>query len=694
MKIYIKILLIILLLGCESDPIPSTPITIDNVKSSSIDYTSSTILFSIIGNANKAGVMYGMEKELSNAQIQYAEKANGEVSVSLNGLEQGTEYFYKIFAEDKKGNRIFSEIKNFITLSPSVKTGDATEITTKTATLSLSFEGTNLSEVGILYSTDELCKDNLLTVSNTSPSGNNLSFEVEELDSGTTYYYKAYVKYKNGTISYGEIKSFQTEAQYLRVSTTSIEVVAEGGIYQFKIEAENVEWGINCDQDWCTFSSISGKSNEVILINIMPNLNFSDRMATVFINDINMNIIQKGQEDNISTNVLSSLAHYCGYNGENFMYFAVSTNEKWNVNSDSEWCDIQTKSGNGNGVVYFSCKENMTNQCRIATINIDFNNETQHFYVLQNYKGNPITCGIYSDYSDGKIQTPINWTAKSDATWCNLSNTSGKNGDYFKFIYSDNKKMDRIAIITIESGGYTSLYMKTQRKEDLYLQSILPLYEMAFVKGGSFFMGSNLYYDTQPIHEVILDDFYIGKHEVTQRLWKYIMGTNPSVYKGDDLPVESVSWDEIQVFIIRLNDLTGLKYRLPTEAEWEYAASGGSNSQSYMFSGSNDFEEVGWNDIWYYSGHTSVFVGMKKSNELGIYDMTGNVGEICSDWYGTYPSESQKNPIGPSHGTERVIRGEKSMYIRGNCTGDIKERYKSRLDGGHMDFGFRLVLDK
>lgn len=196
MKYYALLLLSIILFSCESDPIPSTPITIDNVKSSSFYYTSSVIQFSITGNANKAGVMYGIEKELSNAQIQYAEKANGKITVSLNGLEQGTEYFYKVFVEDKKGNQMFGEIKNFITLSPSVKTGNATGITIETATLSLSFKGTNLSEVGILYSTDELCKDNLQTVSNTSPSGNNFSFEVKELNPGTTYYYKAYVKYK------------------------------------------------------------------------------------------------------------------------------------------------------------------------------------------------------------------------------------------------------------------------------------------------------------------------------------------------------------------------------------------------------------------------------------------------------------------------------------------------------------------
>lgn len=285
MKYYALLLLSIILFSCESDPIPSTPITIDNVKSSSFYYTSSVIQFSITGNANKAGVMYGIEKELSNAQIQYAEKANGKITVSLNGLEQGTEYFYKVFVEDKKGNQMFGEIKNFITLSPSVKTGNATGITIETATLSLSFKGTNLSEVGILYSTDELCKDNLQTVSNTSPSGNNFSFEVKELNPGTTYYYKAYVKYKNGTTNYGEIKSFQTEAQYLRVSTTMIETPSEGGTFQFEIEAKNIDWEISCDQDWCTIDPNSGSSNSTINIIVSKNTKIESRSATIKINN-------------------------------------------------------------------------------------------------------------------------------------------------------------------------------------------------------------------------------------------------------------------------------------------------------------------------------------------------------------------------------------------------------------------------
>lgn len=115
--LYIFSLLSIILISCEKDPIPSTPIVIDNIKSSSTDYTSTIIQFSLTGNANKIGVVYGLDKELLNAQMKYAEKANEEISIPLNGLEQGTEYFYKAFAEDKKGNRLFSTVKNFITLS-------------------------------------------------------------------------------------------------------------------------------------------------------------------------------------------------------------------------------------------------------------------------------------------------------------------------------------------------------------------------------------------------------------------------------------------------------------------------------------------------------------------------------------------------------------------------------------------------
>ena len=185
---------------------------------------------------------------------------------------------------------------------------------------------------------------------------------------------------------------------------------------------------------------------------------------------------------------------------------------------------------------------------------------------------------------------------------------------------------------------------------------------MVKIKGGTFTMGNYPKDDVAPTHQVTLSDFYICKYEVTQELWLVVMESNPSYFsavKGyaEDLqrPVERVSWEDCQTFIDKLNQLTGKNYRLPTEAEWEYAARGGNLSLDFKYSGSNIENEVIWSDS--NSNGTSHPVGTKAPNELGLYDMSGNVWEWCSDWYGSYNLNAQTNPKGPTTGTKRVFRG-------------------------------------
>jgi formylglycine-generating enzyme required for sulfatase activity len=196
-------------------------------------------------------------------------------------------------------------------------------------------------------------------------------------------------------------------------------------------------------------------------------------------------------------------------------------------------------------------------------------------------------------------------------------------------------------------------------------------FTMIPIQGGTFSMGATSeqsnYADSseKPVHQVTLSDFSIGETEVTQALWVSVMGTNPSHFIGDlQRPVDNVSWEMCQEFITKLNEISGSMFRLPTEAEWEYAARGGNMSRGYRYSGSNLIGSVAWYDgnagsgVQYngpdYGTHP---VATKAPNELGLYDMSGNVSEWCQDWYGAYGSASQENPLGPESGTYRVTRG-------------------------------------
>lgn len=229
-------------------------------------------------------------------------------------------------------------------------------------------------------------------------------------------------------------------------------------------------------------------------------------------------------------------------------------------------------------------------------------------------------------------------------------------------------------------------------------------FNMIRVQGGTFTMGctpeqgSDCYDDEKPSHTVTLSTYYIGETEVTQELWKAVMGENPSYFKSGSLerPVEQVSWEDCQTFIRKLNELTGKKFRLPTEAEWEYAARGGAKSAGYKYSGSNDINAVAWYDVNASDKGTSSpdygthVVKTKKPNELGIYDMSGNVWEWCSDWYGDYTGAAQTNPQGASTGSYRVNRGGSWGNYARICRSSNRDNNSpvNRSDA----IGLRLVL--
>ena len=215
-------------------------------------------------------------------------------------------------------------------------------------------------------------------------------------------------------------------------------------------------------------------------------------------------------------------------------------------------------------------------------------------------------------------------------------------------------------------------------------------FKMIRVEGGTFTMGAtseqvlDAYNDEKPAHQVTLSTFSIGETEVTQELWKAVMGSNPSYHKGLRLPVEKVSWYDCQEFITKLNKLTGRKFRLPTEAEWEYAARGGKKSKGYKYSGSDSFGDVTWSDDD--GGHKTHDVGTKRANELGLYDMSGNVSEWVQDSPAAYSSSEQTNPTD----SYRVYRGGSYNTLTRLCR--VSARCNSWADDRGLDKGLRLAL--
>ncbi len=294
--------------------------------------------------------------------------------------------------------------------------------------------------------------------------------------------------------------------------------------------------------------------------------------------------------------------------------------------------------------------------------------------------------GIQRDFTDVNDDGIVNIADVSDLIDMVLIN--GGNGDVNNDGITNIEDVITLIDIILTNGGHND------DGDEFTVNGVT--FKMVKVDGGSFEMGATAEQDDDadavefPVHQVTLSSYYIGKTEVTQALWKAVMGTNPSSVCGPELPVGNVSWNDCVLFIDRLNNLTGKTFRLPTEAEWEFAARGGNKSRGYRYSGSDDIDAVAWyfDNAQYSYGRR---VAQKLPNELGIYDMSGNVYEWCQDYCVLYDSdEQQTNPQGPASGNERVVRSGSWYSPAAECRNSA--RSGSDPTAAYVHVGFRLAL--
>ncbi|GAB4343531.1 MAG: hypothetical protein OHK0038_23650 [Flammeovirgaceae bacterium] len=392
------------------------------------------------------------------------------------------------------------------------------------------------------------------------------------------------------------------------------------------------------------------------------------------------------------------------------------------LNTAQQYCELLSKHGKGDDNATIALYDLFSSPSQLVFDDIDLYPKEENIDVSRyltrikrNYSGK-INFGCANEMKS----SPLYMMELEGETVALIKITKTALGSGF------NKRIDNVLIIHPKTGKIINIMKEmhekaqlldgastTMRTEEKNKEEEVPATKpkvdagpiaMVFVKGGVFRMGNDLGQpDESPIHVVKVSDFYMGVYEVTQKQWKEIMGeeNNPSVYKGcDDCPVETVNWYEVQEFIKRLNKKTGLKYRLPTEAEWEYAARGGMKTEAFRFSGGDAMHEVGWyKDNSMNRTHP---VGQKKPNELGIFDMSGNVAEWCEDWYAPYTIEKQEDPVGPleeelfGNDKRKVIRGGAFRFSENISTVSDRQNASPNLDKMYLPMagvGFRLAMD-
>lgn len=398
------------------------------------------------------------------------------------------------------------------------------------------------------------------------------------------------------------------------------------------------------------------------------------------------------KEVNLNLSVSTNMLDFGAEGGEQIVN--VESSASWSCDYTAEWLLVRQQqdrvrvivdenpgSDSRTDTIKFVIGSNIVQEVTVTQLGVEFSVESSSIAVES--RGNTILVPITNN---------VEWECICELGWCS---TLKKDGGLSITVDRNYSMSDREGVIVVTAGDISHDITITQSACQWYES-----FEMIDVEGGTFFMGAqrddpegqnydaDSYQIEAPVHQVTLSSFAIGKFEVTQEQWMAAMGSNPSNIQGDRLPVENVSWEQVQSFITLLNEQSGLNYRLLTEAEWEFAARGGNLSKGYTYSGNSVLSACGW----YYSNSeaTTHEVGGKIANELGVYDMSGNVREWCSDWFGYYTSSEATDPVGPTEESTKMNRG--GSWTTPAINSRNSYRHTNHIYEAFPDLGFRLAL--
>ena len=528
-----------------------------------------------------------------------------------------------------------------------------------------------------------------------------------------------------------------TTTSYLTVSPDELNFSAASEDQKSFTVTSNTNWTVDVnsfDLSWLTLSAKSGSNDSIIYVSAESNSSADQRNTIITVNSLTQGVTPRTVKISQERPYLNFLyeEHFLYIGSDNQQFLDIHSNVDWNVSIDypngcggTNWLSVSPFSGKNNGKITLTASEMPEVGDRTARLRVSGGGLTIEKDVQQVKDGDlSVSPSSLSFESAGEskqltISSDASWSVDCSDTWLKISPTKGvRNG--MITVTAEPSTRTRTSTISIRFGDFCSLPVPSEDINVTQAGSAEP--EMVFVKGGTFKMGcldnsdvdcNRSGYETA--HDVILSDFYIGKHEVTQGQWSEITGSNPSTSsKGDNYPVETVSWNDIvgtsgdymeikntkyyaNGFIYKLNKTTNKQYRLPTESEWEYAARGGQSIRNYKYSGSNTVQEVAWYNL--NSENRTHEVGKKKAtNDLDIYDMSGNVYEWCSDWYGPFDKlekePPQTDPIGPPAGQNRVIRGGSFSYAAVWARVSARDGFDRTTKYNHIGFRLALSSDK